>query len=219
MGALICRAARAGFVLVLVLVGAFAHAEPPSDADRAARAKAFFDLGRTHFSLGDFESAAKEFEQAYQYDPAPLLLYNVGQSWRRAQQAEKAIVYYRKYLEAAPNAAERAEVERHIAELQESIENHPTAPVEPTAAPSPATATPSIAAPTEPAASPSQITLVAKPSAPPPKRHKRTAWIVTACIGAAVLVGGAIAAAILIPRANDPASSTLGSVTPSWMPR
>jgi len=212
MGALI---RRAFVVLVFSLIGAQAHAEP-SATDQSSRAKAHFDLGRTHFTLGEFEAAAKEFEQAYQYEPAPLLLYNAGQSWRRADQPEKALAYYRKYMETAPNAPERAEVEQYIAGLRERIEKHPAQPVETAAEPS----TPSTP-PVAPAQPPpwSSSARAEKPSAPPAKRKVKTAWIVTACLGGAILAAGAITLGILVPQANDPAPSTLGSVTPSWMSR
>jgi tetratricopeptide (TPR) repeat protein len=102
--------------------------------ERAMLAHKHFQLGRDHYALGEYELAAREFEQGYANDPQPLFLYNVGQSARRAGQPDKAIAYYRRYLDAAPHAIERPEIEGYLRELERAPHAAASLPPPPRAA-------------------------------------------------------------------------------------
>ena len=46
-------------------------------------AKIHFDKGETHYRLGRFEAARKEYTQAYEATPLPGFLFNIGQCHRQ----------------------------------------------------------------------------------------------------------------------------------------
>ena len=163
---------RFAFV-ILIVVGVCAipraHAEHVDDVqaarDHYAKGKRLYDVGR-------FADAANEYEAAYQAKDDPALLFNLGQSYRLAGLPAKALLAYKAYLRNVPDAANRAEVEARVTELQAIVDRAP-APT-PETAPSP-----------KPVPQAAANALVA-PAPPPPHRsiaHKPWFW--------AVLVGGA----------------------------
>ncbi len=111
------RAAAASFLfLFMTLAAAAAH------ADGAADAKEHFNRGVKLYNLGHFQEAIPEFEKAYDADPAPILLFNIAQSHRQNGNKERALFFYRRYLEQEPNANKRADVEQRMKELAQSLE-------------------------------------------------------------------------------------------------
>jgi tetratricopeptide (TPR) repeat protein len=95
-----------------------AQAQPPAGAtDAAARARDHASKGRRLYDLRRYDPAIREFEQAYQLDNDPAHLYNIAQSHRLANHVPEAIAAYRAYLDRLPEAANRPDVERRIAEL------------------------------------------------------------------------------------------------------
>lgn len=90
---------------------------PPSDAD-AASAKQHFERGRELFVASQYLEALHEFEAGYRLAPLPLFLYNMGQACRHAGLIDQAIENYESYLQAVPDAPERAEVEQYLRELR-----------------------------------------------------------------------------------------------------
>ena len=91
-----------------------------AEADQKA-ARPHYEKGATEYNLGHFPEAIAEFEKAYQLDPAPVLLFNIAQAHRQNGNNERAAFFYRRYLEQAPSAANRAEVEKRIKDLDEAI--------------------------------------------------------------------------------------------------
>lgn len=107
--------AVAAFAAALLLGARGVRAADPS-------AKTFFDSGVRHYNLGHFPEAIADFEKAYNVDPAPILLFNIAQSHRQLGDKERALFFYRRYLEQAPNAANKAEVEQRMKDLKESLQ-------------------------------------------------------------------------------------------------
>ncbi|MBK6917241.1 MAG: hypothetical protein IPH07_07560 [Deltaproteobacteria bacterium] len=116
-----------------------APAAAPSDEAAAAIARA-----KQAAAAGDYTLALREFESARALGPTPQLHFNVAvchhalmlehaadtPAWQSHRNG--AIDSYRDYLAAAPNADDRADVERIIVELGGDPEVAPTAtPVEP----------------------------------------------------------------------------------------
>jgi hypothetical protein len=107
----------AGAVVVCAL-SAHALAQP---GDRPI-AKAIVDDAVAQYDLRHFQEASALFEKAYQVDPAPVLLFNIGQCHRRLGNNELALFFYRRYLDQAPaDAPERQEVVKRVADLDRSI--------------------------------------------------------------------------------------------------
>jgi tetratricopeptide (TPR) repeat protein len=101
---------------VLILAApALAQADPATEKT----AEAYVHDGVSAFNLGRFADASALFEKAYKLDPAPILLFNIGQSERRLGNNERALFFYRRFLAEAPaDAPERKEVEERVAELE-----------------------------------------------------------------------------------------------------
>ncbi len=104
------------FVLLLSLVLAVRPALADDPATRAARRH--FDRGEKLFALGKFDDALDEYQKAFDAKPIPDFLFNIGQCYRNLGDYDSAIFSYRKYLTAAPDAANRAQVEQLITELE-----------------------------------------------------------------------------------------------------
>jgi hypothetical protein len=106
------------------------RAEPatPVSASDTAAAKQHFERGRSLFDAGAFLDALHEFEAGYRLAPFPLFLYNMGQACRHARLIDRAIESYERYLQAVPDAPERAEVEQYLRDLRAA---QPPVPVVP----------------------------------------------------------------------------------------
>jgi tetratricopeptide (TPR) repeat protein len=142
--------ARLAIALTLVCFAA------PSYADSSDDARAHYRRGTNAFNLGHYLEAVKEYEAAYQMKDDPALLFNIAQAYRLAGENESAVRVYKSYLHQVPDAPNRSEVEKRLAELQVLIEQQhkmQQAPPEGTMPPQPATAEPVVAAPTASATS------------------------------------------------------------------
>jgi tetratricopeptide (TPR) repeat protein len=111
---------RLGFTtaLVAVLVTTAAYAQPPASANPQEEARQQYERGTVAYNLERFDEAIAAFSRAYELDPAPTLLFNIAQArWKKGEN-ERAVFYYRRYLDADPAAPNRAQVEARIRELQ-----------------------------------------------------------------------------------------------------
>jgi len=104
----------------LSLAGA-AGAAPPSTESGKKAARPHYEKGAAEYNLGHFSESIAEFEKAYELDPAPILLFNIAQAHSQNGSNERAALFYRRYLEQAPNAANRPEVEKRIKDLEEMM--------------------------------------------------------------------------------------------------
>jgi tetratricopeptide (TPR) repeat protein len=105
------------FAVAMIAPVPAALAGPNEDAAREAIKRA-----TGAYNLGAYEEAVKEYEQAYRLVLDPTLLFNIGQSWRLAGKADKALVAYKAYLRtvdaAAPNLGQ---VKQRVAELERVV--------------------------------------------------------------------------------------------------
>jgi tetratricopeptide (TPR) repeat protein len=115
-------------ILAMLSGGLAAPAEARAPFDKSTEAKAHYELGMTAYGLGHFDRAIEAFTQAYRFDPAPILLFNIAQAHRKKGDRDQAIVYYRRYLDAAPGAEDREQVQQRIRELEASEPERPGGP-------------------------------------------------------------------------------------------
>jgi tetratricopeptide (TPR) repeat protein len=101
--------------LTLCLAGA-ARGAPTTEA--RAEARAHYDKAVSHFNANEYVPAAEEFLAVYKAVAQPALLYNAAQAYRLGGEAPKALENYRAFLKAEPQAKQRPDVERRIAELE-----------------------------------------------------------------------------------------------------
>jgi tetratricopeptide (TPR) repeat protein len=194
-------------------------AAPSTDAQRLRDARTHYEKAISHYNLDEMQAALEEFREAYRFKPDPSFLFNIAQCYRKLGQRDAAIDFYRKYVRASPDAANRAEAERRIAELKAqsngaarapgtlgSVASAPAidlSPSSPPLPPPPASSSP-VAAP-----SPS-ISLVSSPPPPnesPPYSQRWRFWVGLGVVVAAVTIG----AVTLISPAPTPYA---GSIPP-----
>ncbi len=87
----------------------------------AAEAKKHYEEGTKAFNLGEYPRAIAEFKATYNAKPDPLLLYNIAQSYRLAEDAAQALFFYKSFLRNMPAATNRKEVEGRIKELEKKV--------------------------------------------------------------------------------------------------
>jgi hypothetical protein len=92
------------------------------DDPQAAEARRHYEEGTKAFNLGEYPRAVSEFKAAYNAKPDPLLLYNIGQSFRLGGDASQALFFYRSFLRNMPAAPNRKEVEGRIRVLEKQVE-------------------------------------------------------------------------------------------------
>ena len=209
--------------LIVVTIG---MALPAAAEDRAAARQAFSD-GSKYYDLNQYSEALEAFKKAYWNYENAVFLFNIAQCHRALKHKREAIESYRSYLRKAPNAPNRIEVQRIIADLDAALAQ------EKSLASSPPKAT--ILREDKPASTPSEANLdpatgiVRAPSSPPnlappasaaaspaisssaplrsdqPLGKRRWFWGVT---GAAIVVVAGVAVGIALAETpRDPAPS------------
>lgn len=86
-----------------------------TDREKARRA---FHKGRDYFKAGEYAKALEQLKLAYETKPHPVLLRFMGQTYYKMNKARLAIDHFKRYLEQAPKAPDRAKVEARIQELE-----------------------------------------------------------------------------------------------------
>lgn len=112
------RAAIAcALALMLVLPGpAFAA----SARDRRA-ARAHFEAAEKAYAAASYEEALASYEQAYALYEAPAFLFNMAQCKRHLERPREALALYERFLEASPEAKNRAMVEELVVEMRAAV--------------------------------------------------------------------------------------------------
>jgi hypothetical protein len=104
-------------LLCVTIASGVARAQSAPDS-----AQQHFDRGAKLYNLGHFQESIPEFEKAYELDPSPIFLFNIAQSHRQLGNKERALFFYRRYLEQAPNAANRDDVQKRMKDLEASLQ-------------------------------------------------------------------------------------------------
>jgi hypothetical protein len=119
-----------GWVLGLSLslaAGAGAARAQEDTRPPEVRAREHAANGEKAYKRKQFETAAREFEDAYRLWGQPAHLYNLAQSHRHAGNHTKAMQSYQAYLQVMPNAPNRADIEGHITKLEAAQGGSPAA--------------------------------------------------------------------------------------------
>ena len=212
-------------LLALAVGGRPALAAEPSAARRA------YDEATAAFGLGHYAEAAEKYETAFSLRPDPALLYDAAQAYRLAGNRPRALELYRNYLRLYPDRKNADEARNQVAALTKAIEEGkagekagapPVAAAPATAPPPPVAPIASVAAPSTvppPALSvaPPSVTPAAMVSETPPAAEAPSSsggsrtWIWIA-VGAAVVVGGAVAL-LLATRSDKFPDASFGTAT------
>jgi len=220
---------RRGILLATLALCAAAPAvaRAESEAEKKSQAKVHYEMATRFYDVGKYGEAIDEYEQAYLLIEDAALLFNIGQAYRLWDRPEDAIRSYKNYLRRRPEASNRADVEKKIADLERILDERrrgapaqpPPQPVQPVqAVPPPATSVsptypeptpvPGPPAPLEPAAAPlpkeqPSVVSFAQPAPTEPTSSNRK-WIAYSLlgVGGACLVSTVIAAAVGASKAK-----------------
>lgn len=224
---------------VVVMLMAVAVVEPArADEDRVA-AKAAYEEGVRQYDLREWAPALDAFKRAYLAFPSPAFLFNIAQCHRALGHDREALEFYRSYLRLSPDASDREETQRTIAELERRVadeEAHPrgddTKRPAPSASPSAgaaagpppaAAAGATVLSPTPaavaagPSPAPSPVATPTSPAAPAPAASipvYRRWWLWTAVGGALVAIGAGVAIGVAASSSSPTAETTFGTYHP-----
>jgi tetratricopeptide (TPR) repeat protein len=110
---------RLALILVAVALGSgSARAQP---ADGSGRARALYAEGDTHFRLAEYDQAITLFKEAYRLEPAPGLLFNLGQAYRLKGDCHQALWFYEKFAHSEADPAAVANADVHLAEVRACV--------------------------------------------------------------------------------------------------
>ena len=178
------RAVLLAAAFVLALSSSTASADKEKSRD-------FYKRGMANYVLEKWDLSIVDFEAGFQEEPEPAFLYNIAQAHKKAGRPREAVSYFRKYLELAPEAKDRGEVEQTVAQLNREIESAPPPIKEVVPEPAkPVAAVPGEAISGEP---------------PAPEVKKRRAWpIVVGVAAGVVLLAGAGVGIYFATRPAEP---------------
>ena len=200
-----------------------AGARAQSQAEKRQQAKEHYEKATRLYDVGKYSEAIGEYEAAYLLIEDAALLFNIGQAYRLWDRPEDAIRAYKNYLRRRPEASNRADVERKIADLEKLGEDRrrdlaappPAAPLAPPQAATPVQPEPSPVplAPVEPvvAATPASLEPVGAayvqpapvvPSSSLPDSKSNWLSYTLIGVGGACLVTTVIAAAVGAAKAR-----------------
>jgi tetratricopeptide (TPR) repeat protein len=214
-----------------------AFAQGTAEEQALAEAKRHFEAGKNAYTTDNYQAAIREFKAAEALRPSPMLAYNIGLANEKLGKRRVAVKYYRRYLEGAPGAPNRAEVEGRITTLERDIAANPNAPAnnQPQQVERPSDMPPEQPPPGytgAPAAQPGYDPYQQQPGQPQPgqpvtaKKKQNLWWVwMIVGIGSAALLAGIIAAAVIVTRANNAVyygyveqAGTVGAGGRSFMP-
>lgn len=176
---------------------AVAGAQPSGTGKGSPEYEQAFVRGRELFAAERWAEARAQFLAAYEIHPEPLLLFNVGSTYRREGALDDALRYYRRFLAEAPDDDEyrplAVQVIAEIEEEQRAAAAAATPEPEPQPQPQPPPEPAPAPEPTDPALY-AEEPIDAPPPAPPRSRPGRGLRIA----GGVVLAGGAIGLGVAV---------------------
>jgi tetratricopeptide (TPR) repeat protein len=188
------RVAKRTLMVLFVFSIAAAFARPGLAAPRTKMsAEEHYQKGMKAYTLGKFPEAIEEFEKAYELRSEPIFLYNIAQSHRQNNSPQRAIFFYRRYLEAEPEAKNRGDIEQRIKDMQTQLnaKSENATPVAAAPAPQPVVVAPA-PAPQPVVVAPVSVLQAQPAPAPSSGRGLRIAGIAVGAVGVAGVVTGVV---------------------------
>lgn len=105
-------------LLLAIAIAAIAARVAWADDPGLREAKLHFERGEKLYALTRFSEAIDEYQKAFDAEPLPDFLFNIGQCYRNLGDYDSAIFSYRKYLTLAQDPPNRAQVEQLIRDLE-----------------------------------------------------------------------------------------------------
>ena len=98
-----------------------AAASPAWGAANDRPGRALFERAETKFNVGRFDEALVDYQAAYEIEPLPAFLFNIGQCYRNMGNYERAQFFFRRYTALDPRSPNRPAAERLIAEMDKLV--------------------------------------------------------------------------------------------------
>jgi hypothetical protein len=188
------RIARFAAVAVVLTALAFAGEKPAEAQSATRRAQAHYKAGMKLFNLGRFPEAIKEFEQAYEIDPLPVHLFNIGQAHWKDGNLTQARFFFQRYLAESPQGEkQRTAAEERVKQIDQQMAAQKPPPTQPPRHATEAPPPPPAAATEAPRETP--LVVSSPPDRPEPAAdHGGTRWAGYGLIGAGALAvaGGGV---------------------------
>ena len=109
------------FLIFALSIPAFIPAAVAQD-DVAQQVEALSAEGAGHFRAGEYEVAIALFEEAYQLEPVPNLLFNIGRCYEQLEEWELAKEHFEKFITSPDVASEaRQQAMNRVQSLNEII--------------------------------------------------------------------------------------------------
>jgi tetratricopeptide (TPR) repeat protein len=193
------RALAAVLGLIAALVAVPVSAAARNDSGEEA-AKAEFKKGQTAYNLGQFQDALASYTKAYELKALPAILFNIAQCHRQLGNPERAVFFYRRYLELAPAG------DKNTATAQQLLDESQAQVVEAQLSREAAARRPPVGG----LASSSAAGAI--PSGAIEKTPVYKQWWLWTVVGV-VVVGAAVGTVAYVATAPKPSATTLGTVS------
>jgi tetratricopeptide (TPR) repeat protein len=115
------RLSIVAFLAVLILP-ATALGQDEGAEDPEGRALALFEESVAAYQEGNFDEAIALLTRAYELQPEPVLLYNLGRAQDGAGDFQAAIESYQQYLDEVGDIPDRGAIERRIETLRSTLD-------------------------------------------------------------------------------------------------
>lgn len=103
--------------------------EPKDDKAGLEEARVYFDAGKQAYESGDYQTAIRSFEHAYEKVPRPEIAFSLAQAYRKqfvvdtdAAKLRRAVELYRRYLDEVPSGGRREDAVSNLGELQPQLD-------------------------------------------------------------------------------------------------
>ena len=188
-------------VAFAALTATASAAENRAAGERPGRV--LFEQAEAKFNVGRFDEALADYQAAYDVEPLPAFLFNIGQCYRNMGNYEQAQFFFRRYTTLEPRSPNRPAAERLIAEMDRLAGERAAAAEHDRSAPALALAAPPATGGDRQARvdQPASVANTRGGEASRPLHRRPWFWVAVS----AAIVGGVAAAYAITP--DDPRSS------------
>ena len=108
---------KAAPCLIALLVAGLASSSEANPAPEARPGRALFERAEANFNRGKFEEARADYQAAYDVEPLPAFLFNIGQCHRNLGDYERAQFFFQRYIVLDPGSPNRPAAEQLVDEM------------------------------------------------------------------------------------------------------
>jgi tetratricopeptide (TPR) repeat protein len=108
-------------LLAACLLARPASAQEGSGADRRRQASYHVKKGDAFKEAGDYAAAAREYKNAYELVPHPVLFFNLAQVYRLDGDRKRALEYYERYLAMEPDGQASKQARQFADQLRDEL--------------------------------------------------------------------------------------------------